>query len=118
MNQDKKYIELTADNFAEEVLESEVPVLVDFWAEWCPPCRAIAPAIEALAEEFDGQAKVAKVDVDQYPELSSQYDISAIPALLFFKDGELVDRATGVTQKSILADKLRSLQSEAIGTGA
>lgn len=118
MSQDKKYIELNAENFSEEVLRSGVPVLVDFWAEWCPPCRAIAPVIEALAVDFEGTVKVAKVDVDQHPELSAQYDISGIPALLFFKDGKVVERVTGVAPKSHLADKLRSLASSPVGANA
>jgi thioredoxin 1 len=104
-----KYVTLTDDNFQQEVLESDRPVLVDFWATWCGPCRHIAPTIEKLAADFDGRAKVAKLDVDHNPQTAMQFGIRSIPTLLFFKDGRVVDQAIGVLPERQLADKLDSL---------
>ena len=86
----------TEDNFSAEVLESSQPVLVDFWADWCAPCRRIAPAVDRLANRYPGQLRVGKVDVDAQPELAQSYGIRSIPALLVFRDGEVVDRIAGV----------------------
>ncbi len=91
-----------------EVLNSGKTVLVDFWAEWCGPCKMIAPTVEELAVEFDNKAVVGKVDVDSNPELSAQYGIRSIPALMIFKDGKLVDRMVGVQPKSVLKTKLEA----------
>ena len=91
---------LTDANFEQTVLKSPVPVLVDFWAEWCGPCRMIAPHIESLATEFDGKAVVGKLDVDENPGVTSKYSIRGIPALLVFKGGELVDAMVGAADKS------------------
>ncbi len=106
---DAKYITATKENFKQEVLESSVPVLVDFWAEWCGPCKMIAPAIEQLAEEFEGKAKVVKVDVDAEPGLGQQYGVRSIPTLLFFRDGKVVEQLIGAAPKEALAEKLTSL---------
>ncbi len=92
-----------------EVLESSEPVLVDFWADWCQPCHAITPAIEDPASEFDGSAKVGKLDVDENSPVAERFSIHSIPSLLFFKDGKEVDRVTGVVSKAVLAEKLKAL---------
>lgn len=111
---DAKYITLTDDNFNDEVLKAGSPVLVDFWATWCGPCRMIAPIIEELAEEYEGRAIVGKVDVDNNPRIASQFGIRSIPTLLFFKDGQVVEQQIGASPKRVLADKLESLvQQEA-----
>ena len=109
MTQDKKYLTLTAENFKSEVMESSQLVLVDFWAGWCGPCRMVGPIIEELAEEFDGVAKVAKVDVDAEPELAGGLGIQSIPTLLFFRDGKVVDAVVGAQPKQVLAEKLSAL---------
>ena len=103
------FIILTEDNFEREVLKSEQPVLVDFWADWCAPCHRIAPAIEELAHEFDGSATIAKLNVDEEPELARRYGIRSIPSLLFFRFGEAVDRIAGVQPKRVLSEKLVEL---------
>lgn len=100
---------VTDQSFKEDVLGSKEPVLVDFWAEWCGPCRMISPIVEELSEEFKGRVKVTKVDVDSNPEISVEYGIRNIPTLLFFKDGALVDKAVGVQPKEKLAERLQSL---------
>ena len=104
-------VTLDADNFEREVLQGDQPVLVDFWAEWCPPCKAIGPVIEEIATEFEGVARVGKVDVDQNKSLAQQYAIGSIPTLLFFRDGEVVDRVQGVVPKSELTGKLTALSA-------
>ncbi len=106
---DAKYITATEENFKSEVLESSQPVLVDFWAEWCGPCKMIGPAIEELAVEFDGKAKVAKVNVDEQPNLAQQYGVRSIPTLLFFRDGKVAEQLVGAAQKDTLAEKLNNL---------
>ncbi len=104
-------VTLDAGNFEREVLQSDQPVLVDFWAEWCPPCKAIGPVIEEIATEFEGVARVGKVDVDENKSLAQQYAIGSIPTLLFFRDGEVVDRVQGVVPKSELTGKLTALSA-------
>ena len=88
-------IELTGANWDEEVVKSDKPVLVDFWAAWCPPCRRLAPTLEALAGAYEGQVTVLKVNVDESPEVSSRYGIQSIPTLILFRDGRMVDRRLG-----------------------
>ncbi len=100
---------LTKSDFETEVLQSEVPVLVDFWAEWCGPCRTISKSIDELAVEYEGRAKVARVNVDDEPELAEQWGIQSIPALLYFKDGKRVDGLVGAVPKEALAEKLDEL---------
>ncbi|MDI6402140.1 thioredoxin [Balneolaceae bacterium ANBcel3] len=99
-------IEFTDDNFKEEVLESDLPVLVDFWAEWCGPCRMVGPIVEELAEEYAGKAKIGKVDVDSNPQVSTQYGVRSIPTLLIFKGGEVVDQVIGAVPKAQLQKHL------------
>ncbi len=109
MSNNSKYIKLTEDNFESEVLASSDTVLVDFWAAWCGPCRIVNPLIEALAADFEGIAKVGKLNIDDYGQLAMQYNVQAIPTLLFFKDGQVVDRVVGIVPKEVLADKLNTL---------
>lgn len=112
MAENAKYVTLTDENFKSEVIDSDEPVLVDFWATWCGPCRMIAPIVEELAEEFEGRAKIGKVDVDNNPQTAMQYGVRSIPTLLFFKDGEVADQLIGATSKKSLAQKLDSLVSQ------
>lgn len=103
---------LTDDNFKEEVLDAGEPVLVDFWATWCGPCRQIAPIVEDLADEFDGRAKVGKLDVDDNPRTAQEYGVRSIPTLLFFKDGEVVDKVIGAAGKRPLKQTLEELAGQ------
>ena len=103
----------TDANFEAEVLNSDQPVLVDFWATWCGPCRTIAPTIEELASDYTGKARVVKLDVDNNPQTAMKYGIRSIPSLLFFKDGRPVDQMVGVVPKKVLAEKLDALAAQA-----
>jgi thioredoxin 1 len=105
----KPTIEINESNFAEEVLQSAQPVLVDFWAEWCGPCKMLAPLLDEIATEQGGRVKVAKVNVDDNPALAARYGIQAIPSLLYFAGGELRDQTVGVTGKRAIVAKLEKL---------
>ena len=102
-------IELTDANFDEIVLKSDKPVLVDFWAEWCGPCRMVGPIVEELNNDYDGKAVVGKVDVDSNPGISSKFGIRNIPTILFFKNGEIADKQVGAVPKNTLAQKIDAL---------
>lgn len=95
-------IVITAENFENEVLNSDIPVLVDFWATWCGPCMMLAPTIEQIAEEYEGKAKVGKVNVDKEPELAAKFGISSIPTIMVFKNGEVTGTSIGYSQKEKL----------------
>ena len=102
-------LEFTDANFEELALKSDKPVLVDFWAEWCGPCRMVGPIVEELSKDFDGKAIIGKVNVDEHNEVSARFGIRNIPTILFIKNGEVVDKQVGAVQKSVLADKLDKL---------
>jgi thioredoxin 1 len=97
---------LTETNFSEEVLRSSVPVLVDFWAEWCGPCKMIAPILDEIAQEYDGRLKIGKVNIDEQQALASQHGIRAIPTLLVFKNGQVADQIVGLRSKRDLKANL------------
>ncbi|MBA7592785.1 Thioredoxin 1 [subsurface metagenome] len=99
-------VEVNGNNFQQEVLESSIPVLVDFWASWCMPCRMLAPTIEKLAEENQGKLKVCKLNTDENQNISAQYGIQGIPTLIIFKEGKEVGRTVGVMSKEKLQEKL------------
>ena len=101
--------EITTDNFQAEVLDSNKVALVDFWAEWCGPCRMIGPIVEELSGEYEGKALISKCNVDDHGDVASQFGIRSIPTILFFKNGELVDRVVGAVPKTALKQKLDSL---------
>jgi len=102
-------LEITSANFEETVLKSDKPVLVDFWAEWCGPCRMVGPIVDELHTDYDGKAVVGKVNVDDQQEIAAQYGIRNIPTILFFKGGEIVDKNVGVAPKADLAKKIDAL---------
>jgi thioredoxin 1 len=102
-------VHLTDDNFQSEVLNSSQPVLVDFWAAWCGPCRMIAPMIEELANDYDGKVKIGKLDVDNNQRVAMQYGIRSIPALLVFQNGKVVDQIIGAIPKPRITEKLEAL---------
>lgn len=102
-------VELNGNNFQKEVLESSIPVLVDLWAPWCMPCRMISPIVEELGNDNQGKLKVCKLNTDENQNIAARYGIQGIPTLLFFKDGQEVDRIVGVTPKPIIQQKLDAI---------
>lgn len=104
-----KTVEVTDGNFQDMIMDADTPALVDFWAVWCGPCRAVAPIVEEIAEEYDGRAVIAKMDVDANKEIATQLGIQAIPTLLLVKDGQIADRIVGVVDKRSLAARLDAL---------
>ncbi|MFZ4740890.1 MAG: thioredoxin [Bacteroidales bacterium] len=100
---------ITDGNFEEVVLKSDKPVIIDLWAEWCGPCRMLGPIVEEIAKEFEGRAIVGKLDVDSNPATTSRYGIRNIPTILFFKNGEIVDKQVGAVPKNVLISKLEAL---------
>ena len=103
-----KVVTLTANNFDDKVIKSASPVLVDFWAEWCGPCKMIGPMIDQLADENDGKATIGKVNIDEHQQLAVQYSVQSIPTLLIFKDGQVVEQAVGALSKADLQGMLDS----------
>ncbi len=110
MANDSSLLQVTDKNFSSEVLQSDIPVLVDFWATWCGPCRAIAPIVEELAKEFSGRVKITKLNVDENPVTPSQYGVRGIPTLILFKEGKVVDQIVG----SVPKPRLKALIEKAL----
>jgi thioredoxin 1 len=103
---------VTPDTFASEVLEVHVPVLVDFYADWCGPCRALEPALKDLAVEYDGEVRIVKVDVEAYPDIQEKYGVLGLPTMIIFKRGEIVDRLTGGAPRSKIAAAIEKVMGE------
>ena len=97
------------NNFADEVMKSEIPVLIDFYAEWCGPCRMMAPVVEQFVEEYDGRVKIGKINVDEESDLAERFGVQSIPSFIFIKDGKVVDRVTGAMPKPVLKGYLDDL---------
>ena len=106
-----KALEVTDSTFEQEVLQANQPVLVDFWAVWCGPCRAVAPVVEELAGDYEGKLKVMKLDVDDNPRTAMAYGVQSIPTLLVFKDGKPAERIVGAVPKQVIVDKLQSVMA-------
>lgn len=105
-------VTITTDNFESEVLQSPVPVLVDFWAEWCMPCKMVAPVLAEIAQEYEGKAKIGKLNVDEQADLAAQYNIVSIPTMLLFKDGEVVQQQVGAAPKEQLEVLIKTALTE------
>lgn len=99
-------LKITKENFEQEVLNSELPVMLDFWASWCGPCRMLGPVIAELAEDYEGRAKIGKVNVDEEPELAAQFQVASIPTVVVIKNGKITDTSVGFRPKKQLADML------------
>jgi thioredoxin 1 len=99
---------VTTATFDQEVLRSPEPVLVDFWAPWCGPCRRVAPEVDAVARQMSGQARVLKLDVDEEPEVAARYGVQSIPTLIIFKDGKVADQIVGAAPRTVIAEKLQA----------
>jgi thioredoxin 1 len=106
---DKNITDVTDENFKSEILDSTIPVLVDFWAAWCGPCRAIAPVVEELAAQYEGQVKIGKCNVDENPKTPGQYGIRAIPTLILFKNGTVAEQITGAVSKTTLENAIKKV---------
>lgn len=102
-------IALTSDNFKKEVLNSEIPVLVDFWANWCPPCRMMLPIVDQIAQEFEGKIKVGKINIDQEPKLAQEFSVLSIPTFKIFKKGEVVSEFMGVQAKEKIVEEIKKV---------
>lgn len=102
-------VEITKDNFESEVLKSDVPVLVDFWAEWCGPCKMLGPVLDEIAHDKGASVKICKVNIDEQSEIATQFGIQSIPALFYFKGGQLAHKSVGVTPKSQIIQRLEAL---------
>ena len=109
MSNPAKYIELTPENFASEVINSNLPVLVDFWAAWCGPCQVMNPIVASLAEEWQSRVKVGKANIDDNESIASKYDIQAIPTILIFEKGKVIARFTSIVSQAVLEEKLNKL---------
>ncbi len=105
-------LKITKENFKKEILESEIPVFIDFWAEWCMPCKMMLPIVEELAKEYENKIKFGKINVDEENELAEKYMIMSIPTFLFMKNGEVIDKIIGAVPKSLLVEKLNKLLEE------
>ena len=109
-----KYITLNQDNFETEVIKSNLPVVVDFWAPWCGPCRVMNPIIENLAAEWEGVVKVGKANIDDNSDLATSHHIEAVPTILIFHNGELIDRISGIISKTALEEKLKTITDKVV----
>lgn len=98
---------ITTENFEKEVLQSDIPVLVDFWAQWCAPCKMLAPTIAEIAKEYEGKVKVGKIDIDDYAPLAIKYGVASIPTVLLFKNGEVADKSVGFVPKASIEGMLK-----------
>jgi thioredoxin 1 len=101
--------QITDQNFAELVQNSEKPVMIDFWAEWCGPCRMVGPIVDEIANDYEGKAVIGKVNVDENPEISTRFGIRNIPTIIFLKGGEIVDKSVGIVPKNVLTEKMDAL---------
>ena len=109
MSNQTKYINLTPENFDSEVIDSNIPVLVDFWAAWCGPCQVMNPIVASLAEQWEGKVKVAKANIDDNEAIATKYNVQAIPTILIFRDGEIIERFTSIVSQATLEEKLNEL---------